>query len=135
MKTEHHIFYETSMLRLIFTVFLNLWKVIFTKRNFISQYACAQWTNHAQPTHPCSYPDLWSTARVPGLIRWMPSRITSFPSRAAVTSGDGLQAVSPLGSVYLCCSKSLAVISCKYQFIRWIYLCSIFCVDKYMLSP
>lgn len=83
-------------------------------------------------TYPCSYPDLWSTARVPGLIRWMPSRITSFPSKAAVTSGDGLQAVSPLGRVYLCCSKSLAVMSC--QFIRRIYLYCIAFFYRYLLS-
>lgn len=34
---------------------------------------------------------------------------------AAVTSGDGLHAVSPLGRVYLCCRRSLAVMSCKWR--------------------
>lgn len=110
-------------------------KAIFTSRNLRSQYACTRYTHHVHPTYPRSHADLWSTARVPGLTRWMPSRRTSFPSRAAVTSGDGLQAVSPFGRVYLCCSKSLAVISCKNQFITRIYLWSIFLIYDYTLSP
>lgn len=110
-------------------------KAIFTSRNLRSQYACTQYTHHVHPTYPSTHPDLWSTARVPGLIRWMPSRRTSFPSRAAVTSGDGLQAVSPFGRVYLCCSKSLAVISWKNQSIRRIFLWSIPLIYKHMLSP
>ncbi len=41
----------------------------------------------------------------------MPSSSTSLPSWAAVTSGEALQAVSPLGRVYLCWRRSRAVIS------------------------
>ena len=55
--------------------------------------------------------DLCNTASVPALTLWMPSRRTSFPSRAAFTRGEDRQAVSPFGSVYLCCSRSRAVIS------------------------
>ena len=58
---------------------------------------------------------LWRTAKVPGLMRWTPSSTAKLPSKAALTSGEGCQAVSPLGRVILCCNKSLAPMSCSHR--------------------
>ena len=52
---------------------------------------------------------------MPGLILCTPSSSAILPSRAALTSGEGCQAVSPLVSVILCCNKSLAPMSCNHN--------------------
>lgn len=49
------------------------------------------------------------------MTRWIPSSSSSLPSMAAVTRGDGLHAVSPLGRVNRCWRRSLAVMSWKWE--------------------
>ncbi len=50
-------------------------------------------------------------------MRWRPSNTAIFPSIAALRRADGLQIVSPLGIVDLCCTRSRAVMSYKYAVI------------------
>uniref|UniRef100_A0A2M4B1P1 Putative secreted protein n=1 Tax=Anopheles triannulatus TaxID=58253 RepID=A0A2M4B1P1_9DIPT len=43
--------------------------------------------------------------------RWIPSRMTAWPARAAASRGESCHTVSPFGRVVRFCSRSRAVIS------------------------
>ena len=70
------------------------------------------WEILMSPLSILNLPYLWRTANVPALTRCTPSSTARLPSRAAVTSGDGRHAVSPLVSVVRCWRRSRDVMSC-----------------------